>query len=360
MKHNFEEFDAVTQEVFEKELVKSIKAESIESLIWKTEGLEIQPFYFSDEASYLAYEIPRNNSNNNAWWIVENIQVSDVIKANQEALEALNKGATALNFHINEVISENSFHQLIKSISLPHIVTSFSGIKKPLEFLANFKSTLNQNIAINGSISFDSYSLDEKLNKELMGFSVEQSSLFRVFVISSEKSTLTGQIADLLKQGNQLLHLLVNAGYSIDDIASRIQFNIKIGKSFLLEVAKIRALRILWSAVVHNYKPQHACSKIVFIQAVIEKQADLLVENSFIQNTTRVMSAVIGGVDAVMFSPELNSFERRINRNIQLLCRDESYFDKVIDPAAGSNYIENVTRLCCDKSWGIFQNEFKL
>ncbi|MBK9488574.1 MAG: hypothetical protein IPO07_07135 [Haliscomenobacter sp.] len=127
-----------------------------------------------------------------------------------------------------------------------------------------------------------------------------------------------------------------------------------------MEIAKLRALRLLWQNVLKAYGVQTSALEIAahFAPASQDEHPN----TNLIRAATQAMSAVIGGANQLYVLPSNASlhesptpFTRRIARNVQHLLRLESHLDKVIDPAAGSYYIEKLTEELAHKAWAIFQ-----
>ena len=142
---------------------------------------------------------------------------------------------------------------------------------------------------------------------------------------------------------------------------SNIQFSIAIGKSYFVEIAKIRALKILWANVLKAYGWE-ATSPSIEAHLSPSCQSDNPYQN-MIAATTQAMSAVLGGVDRLTILPanaateKADDFTRRIARNVQHLLKMEAYFDRVIDPAAGSYYIEQLTEQLAKQAWKVIQQK---
>ncbi len=144
--------------------------------------------------------------------------------------------------------------------------------------------------------------------------------------------------------------------------AGRIQFNLCVGTDFFMEIAKIRALRLLWSDILAAAGcPEWASSMKIHARTSSRTQTRLDPHVNMLRVTTQAMSAVLGGVDSLHVSPfdELDNlpdeFSRRIARNVQLVLAHESHFDQVQDPAGGSWYVENLTADLARQAWSIFQ-----
>ncbi len=140
--------------------------------------------------------------------------------------------------------------------------------------------------------------------------------------------------------------------------ARRLQFHLSIGSDFFMEIAKLRALRLLWHDVLAaSGCPEAAAGIRVHARTSRRTQSTLDIHANLLRSTTQAMSAVFGGVDSLHVArfDEVDSlpdeFGRRIARNQQLILAGECHFDHVADPAGGSYYIEKLTADLAAKAW---------
>lgn len=129
-----------------------------------------------------------------------------------------------------------------------------------------------------------------------------------------------------------------------------------------MELAKFRAARMLWAQIVKQYNPTCDCACKMkahaqtseFNQTIYDAHVNLL------RSQTETMSAALAGVDSITVTPfdkpykESDDFSERIARNQQLLLKEESHLDKIVDPGAGSYYVEKLTVAIAEQAWKIF------
>jgi methylmalonyl-CoA mutase len=141
-----------------------------------------------------------------------------------------------------------------------------------------------------------------------------------------------------------------------------MQFQFSVGSSYFMEIAKLRAARMLWSKIIEAWSEKAALNNAMFIhtntsswnQTVYDPYVNIL------RGATESMSAVIGGTDSLTVRPYdapfrlADQFSNRIARNTQIVLKEESYLDKVIDPGAGSYYIEKLTATLMEGAWELF------
>lgn len=169
-------------------------------------------------------------------------------------------------------------------------------------------------------------------------------------------------LALVLASSVQMMRAMEERGIDPKASAARIQFHLCIGSDFFMEIAKVRALRLLWSDILEAAGCADAAASAKIHARTSRRTQSLLDPHvNMLRVTTQAMSAVFGGVDSLHVSPfdEMDSvpdeFSRRIARNVQLVLAHECHFDQVRDSAGGSWYVESLTRDLAEKAWGIFQ-----
>ena len=162
--------------------------------------------------------------------------------------------------------------------------------------------------------------------------------------------------------GAEYLTRLTDLGLSVDDVAPRIKFNFGVGSNYFMEIAKLRAARVLWAKIVNAYGPNDVEITKMHIHSANSNFNKTIYDThvNLLRTTTETMSAVLAGTDSFAALP-FNStyqwpdeFSERIARNQQLLIKEESFVDKIADPAAGSYYIENLTNDIIEQAWNLF------
>ncbi|ERI04314.1 methylmalonyl-CoA mutase family protein [Aneurinibacillus aneurinilyticus] len=149
----------------------------------------------------------------------------------------------------------------------------------------------------------------------------------------------------------------------IDTSALHIRFSFSLGSNFFMEIAKLRAARMLWANIVSAFGGSEASAKMkihgrtsFWTKTVRDPYVNLL------RTTTEALAGVVGGVDSLHASPfdealgESDAFSRRLARNTQLLLEEEAHLGKTIDPAGGSWYVEVLTDQLAQKAWKLFQH----
>jgi methylmalonyl-CoA mutase len=183
-------------------------------------------------------------------------------------------------------------------------------------------------------------------------------------VLHNAGATIVQELAYTLNMANEYLAFCTEKGIKPEKVASRMQLTLSVGSNYFMEIAKLRATRLLWSTMVAQYKPQCDCAYKIHINTVASTWNKTLYDPyvNMLRSTTEGMSAVIGGSDSISLQPfdvaykESDEFSRRISRNVQVILKEEAFMDRVVDPAAGSYYVENLTNSIAENAWKLFQS----
>ena len=348
----FKEFNPVTKEEWLAKVEKDLKGKkSIESFNWEMDGMTFTPFYHQEDISKDKACVIPTNKKNNSWEIGERIIITDCKTANKQALEALQKGANALLFVLKKNPSFEELNILLKDIQLEWISTHFN--IDVFDFFIKIIQSKKQNSAeINCSFPLNEISKLENYTKEF-----PKGRFLSVNIINSENALL-----EAIQKGNKLLEQINEADLDISSYHSQIQFSISINDNYFASIAKIRALKLLWQNVLTAWDKDLVANSPIEVHLTTNSQTEDENTNK-IKATTQAMSAVIGGADRLYIYPSDSStdengtnFSRRIALNVHHLMEQESYLDRVIDPSAGSYFIEHLTNSIAEKSWKDFVN----
>ncbi|MDP2424133.1 MAG: methylmalonyl-CoA mutase family protein [Bacteroidales bacterium] len=391
----FSEFPPVTTEQWEEKIIEDLQgADYDRNLVWKTaEGISVKPYYRTEHIRNLAqmgstpghYPFVRGvKTKDNSWDIRQCVDISNIMEANHIAINALANGATALSLDVSEVESATDLENLLRNI--PHASTDihFFGSRN-YPTLLNLLEEVCRNNSLDlkqfcGSFDFDpishvllygdfyhSESTDFDQAFDLIKVGGHLAPNLRFLSINGHHfhnsgANIVQELAFALASGSDYLALLVQKGLSADKITPHMGFILSSGSNYFMEIAKFRAVRMLWARIAEQYNPAHGGSLMAHIQAITSNWNKTVYDPyvNILRSTTETMAAAIGGVDSITVNPfdapfkEADDFSRRIARNQQILLREESYLDKVIDPAAGSYYIEQLTAKIATHTWDLF------
>lgn len=386
----FTDFPPVSTSEWKEKVIADLKgADFDKKLVWKTkEGFNVQPMYRSENleginVETLPDEFPfvRGIKADNVWLVRQDIDAKDAKAANAKARDILNKGVDSLGFKIDKQQLDKAYiAALLDGIHADCIELNFDVCGgKALELvglLADYFAEKGYDLsALRGSINLDPLNAmlrrGKKLSAEQVAGKVAQMveaarrlPAYKVVCVNAVSLNNAGascsqELGYALAWGAQYLDMLTDAGLSVDEAAKAIKFNFGVGGNYFMEIAKFRAARMLWAMMVKAYEPKCDCAAKMHIHAetslfnktVFDAHVNLL------RTETEAMSAAIAGVDSLTVRPfdatykPSDDFSERIARNQQLLLKEESHFDKVTDPAAGSYYIENLTANIADQAW---------
>jgi len=393
----FEEFPPVAIESWETKIKQDLKGEDyFKKLVWETiEGFKIKPYYTSEDLSDLEYlntfpdEFPfirGNRKAKNHWEIQQDIRVENVERANEKAQRAISRGATSIAFEIkpDSITTQDDFSHLLNNIPLENIRVNFQTETEPVKILAFLKTEIKaRKISgknLTGSLEYDPlsylattgsfYPSEEEvflISKELLEKRNKNFPNYRMLAVNGKHYHNAGastvqEIAVSLALGNEYLSRLTEMGLSIENIGPAIQFNLAVGSNYFMEIAKLRVTRMLWAKITEAYGPLSHDSSKIYIHS-ITSDWNKTIYNPYVnmlRHTTESMSSVIGGTDSLTVKPfdstfrNSDRFSERIARNIQLILKEEAYFNKVTDPGAGSYYIESLTDSIAAEVWKLF------
>src|SRR6478672_2237363 len=176
-------------------------------------------------------------------------------------------------------------------------------------------------------------------------------------------ATADQELAFTIADGLEYVRYALARGLDIDEFAGRLSFFFAIGMNLFMEVAKLRAARLLWHRVISEFEPKNP--KSLMLRTHCQTSGVSLTEqdpyNNVVRTTVEAMAAVLGGTQSLhtnAFDEALGlptDFSARIARNTQLILQEETGIPHVVDPLGGSYYVEALTNDLAEKAWGIIQ-----
>ncbi|MDX2443892.1 MAG: methylmalonyl-CoA mutase family protein [Bacteroidales bacterium] len=390
-------FPPITKQEWEEKVKADLKGKSPEKLTWKSfEGIDVPPFYTSEDLKGMDYihshpgDFPFRRGTkvaNNNWFIRQDFNVAPILKSNKNLKLAINSGITELGFITSQTktLPNRDIKNLLDEVDLERIRINFDADINSLDILKQLVEVLkSKDIKLNkvsGAIEYNplgnflknnQFYFSEENDFELAGsmlqFCDENLPEFKVLSIggntfSNSGASLSQELGFALAMGAENLVKLSELGFSIEKIASRIQMSLGVGSNYFMEIAKIRAARQLWASIVSAFNPEQKNLGEIFIHSAptFWNKTKLDPYVNMLRFSTESLSAAIGGSDSIstfpfnMISKEPGTFSERIARNTQIILKEESYIDKIVDPSAGSYYIENLTDKIASQAWEIFK-----
>ncbi len=382
----FTDFAPADKRAWKEKVLVELDGKPYEDLCWKTdEGFVIEPYFDkkdSDRVKYLkAYHHalqpdPLPGQGPRYWTNTEQIIVTSEVEANQQALAALQSGADGLLFLIPTKKKTFSLEVLLRDILLQYCAVSFRVTGSPIALLTAYTAYLAQqggdNEAIQGTI-FQSTAGDYMVTKDA-GF---YTKLLKAKPESKHFKPISIDFTDFHHQGGHAvqeiafgLHALVAildaaAKESIQPavIFANISLQVAVGTDYFKEIAKVKVIRILVYELARIYNVTGLQPEEIHIHCYTSlwSKTKLATSVNMLRNTTEAMAAILGGCNALTILPHdvltshPTAFSTRIARNISNILREESHFNLVVDPSAGSYYLEQLSDHLIRESWLLFQ-----
>lgn len=354
----FNEFEEVSTAAWKQQIQADLKgADYNDTLLWKTnEGITVKPFYHKDTDTTTA------NIKNNNWRIAQLIVVSSVETANEKAINAIDKGAEAIVF---EISSELNIADLLTNIDVNNIELQFKfkllNMKMAEDLITLNLPKCHLNIDIIGNLAKTgnwhvSLKEDFQFIKTLVAKYPQQHILsVDTSVYQNAGATITQQLAYAIAHANEYFNNFQ------DSQLPKIQFITATSGNYFFEIAKIRALKVLFKTITEAYNTNNnTCTVLSYPSNRNKTIYDYNV--NLLRTTTECMSAILGGADTICNLPydhiyhNSNDFGDRIARNQLLVLKNESAFDSVTNPAEGSYYIETLTQQLAENALDIFKS----
>lgn len=401
----FNEFPPVSEKQWKEQVVKDLKGRDFEKLIWQTyENINVNPFYTEDDLAPLESQLKSNpgefpfvrgaKSKNNDWKINQEIQHSDINLANKLATSSLNSGADSVSFVCKtdsdedlglHIENNKDIARLLEGIDIENTPIHFQSGNTSLGILPLYINEVKRRSIdpekLSGSFDCDplrdlslkgSFSVGEKKYfnnlRELISYLNNVMPDFKALKVNSSQfhdsgASITQELAFTLSSGVEYLDRLTEMDLTVDQISQQMMFSFSIGSNYFMEIAKLRAARMLWAQIVQQYEPKNESSNLMVIEVKNSSwnktQYDPFV--NMLRGTVETMAGALGGAGTITVRPfdsmykMPDEFSLRMSRNTQLVLKNESYLERVADPSAGSYYIETLTNSIAAESWKLFQ-----
>jgi len=414
------DFSPPTYEEWRAAAEKSLKGTPLEKLVTRTyEGIDLHPIYTKKDTdglpglnqkpgftNYMRGTKP-DGYKNNPWEICQGIRTGLASQFNEILKHNLLRGQTSINLtvgtvskygldsdkgKINEIgeggIAISTYEDFVSALAgiklekYPlHMDAGLSGVEAAMMLTAFLKEKKLDMKQIKGSIASDILgflathgSLPVPLSTlydgmaRLVTWASQKTNNFKTVLVSGIPYHNAGadavrELAYVLATAVEYIAQLQERGLDISTIAAQMRFTFAVGPFYFMELAKIRAARVLWARIIEAWGGNEDARKIT-IHARTSTYYHTRYDpyTNMLRSTTEAFSAVAAGVDSLETgtfdetSANGDEFSRRVARNTQILLREESQLDELIDPAGGSYYVEKLTHQVCQKAWELFQD----
>lgn len=367
---SFYNFSKVSKEEWVEQVKRDLKGKGFDqTLVNKLWGeLEIKPFYCEEDIS----EFPSSTRFHEPaklpgfppriWNNVVSVYPTEEKKSNQEILLALENGADAIAIHLE---GTENLHEILKGVMTEFIQIYFIPLESPRHLFNQINDWINslqvQPSMLKGAILWSPTSDLVKRNSDfpesiLLGAEmIERFSSFREFypmaldIAKYADSGANGIQQSFLGLGEmiEMMDSFIKQAVSPAMVFENMIFYSSVGELFFAEIAKLKAFRTLLVDLALNMGIEINPSSLHFLVATSSWSKSLLDTNSnLIRQTYEAMSAILGGANSIwvkaILGKNASQLEKRIARNVSSILKEESYLDKVMDPAAGSYYLENL------------------
>ncbi|MCI5626688.1 MAG: methylmalonyl-CoA mutase small subunit [Porphyromonadaceae bacterium] len=387
----FDMFPPISTEEWKAKINVDLKgADYNKKLVWRTnEGFNVQPFYRREdiEGLYTLGSMPgqfpfvRGTREDNNWLIRQQVEGKDAAELNRNALYILNRGVDSLGFKLSGEFDLAELPELLRDIDLKKVEINIQCCPRRAaevaKALVEYVKAQGAAEEFKGSIDFNPYKRllrhGLKLNRDIKDMALEVYNAAKelkglrcfavdTYMLNNAGAYITQELGYALAWGAQWMTMMTEAGLTPAEAGCRIKFNMGISSNYFMELAKFRAGRMLWAEIVKAYNPECECACKMKVHAVTSQFNQTIYDAhvNLLRSMTETMSAALAGVDSIETLPfDLqykcpDEFSERIARNQQLLLREESHLDKVVDPAGGSYYIEVLTASIAEQAWKLF------
>ncbi len=363
----FDSFDGVSAKQWKQKIQFDLKgADYNEALIFKSlEGIDIKPFYNQEDLT----EIDHSHFHTTSWKNAIKIEVSIAEEGNQKAIEAVGKGAESLFFVIEqEDININILLQNLDSKTPIYIETKFlsptyisklNDLCQANSFTLYLFTDIINHLAETGNWFSTLKEDHESLNAIAKSSQLKSIISVDISLYQNAGATMVQQLAYAISHANEYLNHFTNSDTN-PLTHNKIVFKVAVGGNYFFEIAKLKALRMLWSTLATEYQVTNECHIIAYPSNRNKTILDYNV--NMLRTTTECMSSILGGADTIYNLPYdniynlENDFGTRISLNQLLILKNESYFDLVANASSGSYYIENITHQLAEKALSLFKN----
>ncbi|MFK9093201.1 methylmalonyl-CoA mutase subunit beta [Bacillus salipaludis] len=379
-------FALKTMQEWKEKAEASLKGKTVESLQTTTyENIVLKPLYSRQDQQSVP-EFPGGSDfrrgvyplgyRKNEWKAAQRFSYQTPEELQKKLHQSFEKGQSAIAFEVKQILFEadeslknilaDSYYQYPFAINAREFQAAFIEVAGGLD---NYKE-------ISGYIAADPIALfteeglisEEFFNEWVKNIQRSNEKLpnLRTILIDTVPyhnggANAVQELGIAIAEGVYYLEKLQETDMELEEVLAKMIFQFSIGSNYFMEIAKLRAARVLWNRITQLYGAKdEVCGMMIaaetssFTKTVHDPHVNIL------RAGNEAFAAVIGSVQYLHVSPfdehtGATPFSERIARNIQLLLKEEAHLKKVIDPAGGSWYVEELTNQLAEKAWGFFQ-----
>lgn len=372
-------FPGKTMEDWKEKAEQTLKGKSIDTLTSTTyESIKLKPLYSKEDAKGAGWPGSpdfRRGTNppgyqGESWRVAQLISWNTAEDLAANLADSFEKGQTAISFELKKEVSAAASAVAAYGAGWPFAVNAG-------ELQEEFINTIE---AKNGAAKMEGYITSDpvshmalegdflenlrKWGETISALSKKHPGLRTVMIDTviyhNGGANAAQELAAAAAGGVFYIEQLRQAGMELNEIFDKMIFKFAVGGTFFMEIAKLRAARLIWNRIGELYGADQT-SRGMVIAAETSKFTHTLADRhgNLLRTGNEAFAAVLGGVDYLHVEPfdsleGATPFSERIARNIQLILKEESQLDKVADPAGGSWFIENLTEQLAEKAWELF------
>ena len=366
---NFDAFPPVSHEAWKKKVAAELGEKPYDTICWHTpEGFTMEPWYPNHHGARQP-EIPFAKPANH-WQSSQRIKLTTPSQAINDARQAQGAGINGIEFIMNEPGEQTAseLQQLLTAITTPETPCHLSGTIQSLPALLQTIASIPAMATNRGGILLQPGQLDPATIATLMQHATALPEFHFLGIDCTTANNAptpdrsnngTDETLRLLETLDNLLRHATAAGISLGTIAAHLDLVITIGASHFLELARIRALRLLLNRLAHRHSPDTPFLPRIIVRATLPDLPETEPHANLLRLTTESVSAILGGCDILQLplfdqAPDQAAMATRITANIHHLLHHEASLQTVQDPAAGSGYIETLTEKLVTTAWERF------
>ncbi len=391
----FSAFPPVPDEAWEQQIRQDLGAGFAERLTWKapSNGVDVYAYYRAENTAALGDGAPlsRSGAAGNAWRIRQDLSHPDLGEANRHAREALDGGATDLGLAIEAddgalrglpLQRPRDVERLLDGIALEETPLHLDAGHATPALLAMLlveaeRRGLNPDV-LHGSAAYDPLATLARRGAlpadaydraaQLVAHAAERLPHLRTLAADARPyhdagASAVDELACALAAASEHFARLAERGVAPAEVVQTLHFVVPVGTSFLVEISKLRALRLLYRQVAETYLPEEEDAPPAHVHAVTSRREATVYDPhaNLLRATTEAAAATLGGCDVLSVRPydaalrAPSDFSQRLARGTQLVLQHEAGFARVADPAAGAYYVEAVTEKLARAAWTRFQ-----
>lgn len=363
----FGDFREISAKEWKQQIQVDLKGEDYnEQLVWESpEGIKVKPFYHMEDLAALT--LPKHHLKK-SWKIGQAIYAGNVQMANTNAVDAIKRGADNIHFTVPSL--DIDAKELLKHIDLTknsvylHMQFLSEGYcKSVLEAAGESSKNIYLNIDIIGNLArsgnwYFNMGQDHRIMGTILALNHKTTLSVDLSLYENAGANKIQQLAYAMAHINEYLNHLYQSNEDIIKTTT-FTFKVAIGGNYFFEIAKLRALRMLFATLAKEYGAMPQCNIVAFPTKRNKTLYDY--NNNMLRTTTECMSAILGGADTICNLPydsiykKDNEFGTRMARNQLLLLKEEGYFSKVNNAPDGSYYIETLTQQLASKALELFK-----